>query len=374
MIFQSTSVLSCLPWAVFGLTFLLAATLGPAEEAKQEWHPAVEFDLEGRGWTDASDTEAPFDRLPAHAKGKAPDDVWGLSKHSSGELVRFLTDAREVSVRWSLTSADLGMPHMPATGVSGVDLYRREADGTYTFLNNGRPLKVDNSATIPTRNASGERHEFLLYLPLYNGVRSLEISVPPGASIGKPAPRPEARRRPIVFYGTSITQGGCASRPGMAFVAILGRRLDWPVINLGFSGSGKMEPEMATLVTELDPALFVMDCVANMEALPPEEVEKRVINIARTIRKAHPQTPILFVGRPAIRPGPPGPAGAAQERAVKRLLTEGMPRLHLIGENILLGTDTEGTVDGSHPTDLGMMRLADALYPTLRAILAEKAL
>jgi len=367
MLFHFTPVIS---WVVFALAFLMVAVLGRSEgnQAEPQWHPAAAFDLEGRGWTD---TEAPFDRLPAHAKGKAPDEVWSLSKHSSGELVRFQTDASEVNVRWSLTSAELGMPHMPATGVSGVDLYRHEADGTYIFIANGRPTSVDNSVTLPTLNTAGEKHEFLLYLPLYNWVRSLEIGVPHGAFIGKPAPRPEERRRSVVFYGTSITQGGCASRPGMASVAILGRRLDRPVINLGFSGSGKMEPEMATLVAELNPVLFVLDCVANMEALPPEEVERRVTNLARTLRQAHPKTPLLFVARPGVRPGPPGPAGSAQERAVNRLIGEGMPGLHLISGRILLGADTEGTVDGSHPNDLGMMCLAEALYPTLQAILAK---
>lgn len=367
---MKTDLFSFLPGLLFSLILLAVSVVAaPAEDLV--WHKPAEFDLEGRGWTD---TEAPFDRLPARAKGKAPEEVWHLSKHSAGECVRFQTDAREIGVRWSLTGANLAMPHMPATGVSGVDLYRRTAEGGWRFVQNGRPHAQENTASFPTGSPSGRMQEYLLYLPLYNGTRSLEIGIPAGAHIQKAAPRPEARRRPIVFYGTSITQGGCASRPGMAYVAILGRRLDWPVINLGFSGSGKMEPEMAALVAELDPALFVLDCVGNMSVLPEEEITRRVVNLARAVRQAHPHTPMLFVGQSSIRrPSQFLTADRAQERAIKQLLKEGMTGITLRAAKNFLGTDEEGTVDGVHPNDLGMIRQADALTPTLRDILTKAA-
>src|SRR5205085_2015483 len=138
--------------------------------------------------------------------------------------------------------------------------------------------------------AAGQR-EFLLYLPLYNGVSSVEIGIAKGSTLAKGPARPPERQKPIVFYGTSITQGGCASRPGMVHTAILGRRLDRPVINLGFSGSGRMEPAMATLLAELDPAVYVLDCLPNMSAA---EVAERMEPFVRTLRKAHPRTPIVM--------------------------------------------------------------------------------
>src|SRR5205823_11246646 len=98
--------------------------------------------------------------------------------------------------------------------------------------------------------------------------------------------RPASRRKPVVFYGTSITQGGCASRPGMVHTAILGRRLDRPVINLGFSGNGKMEPELAALLAELDPAVYVLDCLPNLNA---QEIRERVGPFVRTLRQARPE-------------------------------------------------------------------------------------
>lgn len=353
---------------LFAVPLLMGTLAPPAEE---EWHNPAEFDLEGKGW---ADTEAFFDRLPAHAKGKAPKDVWGLSKDSAGMAVRFQTDSRQIAVHWVLTSGNLAMPHMPATGVSGVDLYRKTAEGSWRFVQNGRPEAIpENRASFAVGGDSGPMREYLLYLPLYNGVRSLEIGIAPGAHIQKAAPRPAARSRSIVFYGTSITQGGCASRPGMAYTAILGRALDQPVINLGFSGSGRMEPEMAALLAELDPQLFVIDCLANMAALLPEdEIARRVTGLAQTVRKARPNTPILFVGQSSIRPERhPTPASRVQEQAVKRLQAEGVTGLYLLDGAHLLGADEEGTVDGSHPNDLGMMRMAEAMTPAMRAILAQ---
>ena len=107
-----------------------------------------------------------------------------------------------------------------------------------------------------------------------------------------PVNGPVGNRKPLVFYGTSITQGGCASRPGMVHTAILGRWLDRPVINLGFSGNGTMDPEMADLMAELDPALYILDCLPNINAA---QVAKRVVPFVRTLRKARPETPILLV-------------------------------------------------------------------------------
>src|SRR6185436_14505138 len=124
---------------------------------------------------------------------------------------------------------------------------------------------------------------------------AVELGLPKGAKLAKGDAYPTARRKPIVFYGTSITQGGCASRPGMVHTAILGRRLDRPVINLGFSGNGRMEPEMARLLAELDPAVYVIECLPNMSA---KEVEERTEPLVRSIRTARPKTPILLAEDP----------------------------------------------------------------------------
>src|ERR1017187_7975974 len=135
------------------------------------------------------------------------------------------------------------------------------------------------------------RREYLLYLPLYNGVEEVKIGVPPEAKFESALPRP-AGLKPIVFYGTSIVQGGCASRPGMAYPAILGRRLDRPQINLGFSGNAWSEPEVAQLLAELDPAAYVLDPLPNMKE---EWVVPRLARFVEILRGAHPKTPIVLV-------------------------------------------------------------------------------
>jgi hypothetical protein len=220
----------------------------------------------------------------------------------------------------------------------------------------------------------GER-EYMLYLPLYNGVSSVEIGVPKGTAVGSGSARP-AGRKPIVFYGTSITQGASASRPGMTHVAILGRMFDRPVINLGFSGNGRMEAEVTKFVAEIDAAVFVLDCLPNMTA---KEVEERAESCVRLLRDARPATPILLVEDRNYPDGFLIPARrernqtsqAALSAAYERLQKARVGRLHYLKAAELLGDDGEATTDGSHPSDLGFVRQAKAFEKPLRAILRE---
>jgi hypothetical protein len=346
---------------------------GRKADPSTRWVDVRDLDIEGKGW---KDTKSFFDRLPARAEGVVPPSVWGLGRDSAGLLVRFLTDATTIQARWTVTSDGLAMPHMPASGVSGLVLYVKADDGRWRWLGVGQPQeKKTNTSTLVSGLPAG-RHEFLLYLPLYNGVVAVELGIAEGRMIEKAAVRPERRRKPIVFYGTSITQGGCASRPGVVHTAILGRRLDRPVLNLGFSGSGRMEPVMATLLAELDPALYVLDCLPNMSAI---EVAERVEPFVRTLRKAHPQTPIVMAedrlySNGTVLPGPRkhnADSHAALKMAYEHLLAEGVKGLYYLPGSLQLGDDGEGTVDGSHPTDLGFMRMADAFAPVLTHALKE---
>jgi lysophospholipase L1-like esterase len=330
-------------------------------DGKTLWYDCRDLPLEGNAW---AHTEAPYDRLPARAKGVVPDAVWGLSHDSAGLCVRFTTDSASVRVRWALREANLAMPHMPATGVSGVDLYARDDKGKWRFVGNGRPERMDNDATF----SPGANRECLLYFPLYNGVSSVRLGVPVGSTITSVAgPRGKAAK-PVLFYGTSITQGGCASRPGMAHTAIVGRLLDRPVINLGFSGSGRMEMALADLLGQLDVAVYVVDCLWNMS---PDEVTERGEAFLRRLRAARPDTPILIVEDCSFQDAVPTGKGEQVRSIVEKLTAEGVPGLHFLPAKGMLGDDGEGTVDGCHPTDLGMMRqaevLAHALAPLLKA-------
>jgi hypothetical protein len=202
----------------------------------------------------------------------------------------------------------------------------------------------------------------------------LEVGVPKEHTLAKAPARPADRAKPIVFYGTSITQGGCASRPGMVHTAILGRRLDRPIINLGFSGNGKMEPELATLLAELDPAVYVLDCLPNMS---PQEVSERVEPFARMLRAARPSTPIVLVEDRNYTDGVlvaskrerNEASHAALRASFDRLVADGVKDLYYLPGKDLLGDDGEATVDSSHPTDLGFMRQAAAFQSVLEKVL-----
>jgi lysophospholipase L1-like esterase len=254
-----------------------------------------------------------------------------------------------------------------------VDLYAQDDRGTWRWVGVSRP----SAQTVQAKLAFGilpGRRAYMAYLPLYNGVESLEIGVPAGAGFEPIPPRSE---KPIVYYGTSIAHGACASRPGMSFSAILGRRLDRPVINLGFSGNGRMDPEVVDLLAELDAAVYCIDCLPNMQG---PEVAERTEPLVRTLRKARPDTPIVLIEDRTYantwllpdRRRRHTASRAALKAAYEKLTAEGVKGLYYVEGEHLLGDDDEATTDGSHPSDLGMMRMADALEPVLRAAMAAK--
>lgn len=342
------------------------------EKTGVHWYDIRPLGLEGQGWTD---TKAPFDRLPAKAEKTARPPVWGLSRNSTGLCVRFVTDATTIHARWTLTGKNLAMPHMPATGVSGLDLYVKTAAGKWQWVANGRPTADTNTVQLASGFSAGEK-EYMLYLPLYNGVSSVEIGLPKGGVLKKATARPDGKQKPLVFYGTSITQGGCASRPGMVHTAIIGRKLDRPVINLGFSGNGTLDADIAELLGELDAEVFVIDCLPNLNAM---QVAERAEPFVKALRKAKPNAPILLVedrtyANAAVLPAAMkrhADSRAALKKAYDALLAAGDKKLHYLPGDKLIGDDGEGTVDGSHPTDLGFMRQADVFAEALAPLLKK---
>ena len=341
----------------------------PKTEQGMAWYDVSAWGVEGKAW---SDTVRYFDRLPAKAEAMVRKPVWSLSRHSAGMAVRFKTDAPRIAARYTLLSGGVAMPHMAATGVSGVDLYAKNEQGEFRWLGTTRPTAQKVEGDLAS-DITPVMREFLAYLPLYNGVESLEIGVPEGNTFEPLPPRSE---KPIVFYGTSILHGACASRPGMAFPAILGRRLDRPTVNLGFSGNGKMDPEVGQLMAEIDAAAYVIDCLPNMNGA---EVAERTEPLVRQLRAAHPEAPIVLVedrtyANAAFKPSSQerhATSRAALKAAFSRLVGDGVHGLYYVEGEQLLGDDGEATVDSSHPTDLGMVRMADALEPVLRPLVGR---
>jgi len=350
---------------------ILAATVHAQKtnaETQLRWLDAKEFGIEGKGWTNTSEF---YDRLPAKAEGVVREAVWNLSKDSAGICVRFVTDATEIDARWTLRRERLALPHMPSSGASGLDLYVRH-EGGWHWLGAARPATSMTAEKRLTIGMTPELRECLLCLPLYNGVEKVEIGIPTRARCEFPPARPKPLK-PVVFYGTSIVQGAAASRPGMAYPAILGRRLDCQTINLGFSGNAVCELEVAALLAELDPAVYVLDPLPNMNA---EGVVERMPAFISKLREAHSQTPIVLVENTEMGDAPVNPSRRGYARANAELhrifvqrVKAGDKKLFYIRGDKLLGEDGEGTVDRVHPTDLGFMRMADAMEPVLRRAL-----
>lgn len=322
------------------------------------WFDAHQLRVEGMGWRD---TQTTYARLPARAMGKVPRAVWALSHNTAGICIRFATDSTTISAEWD-GSRDGHMPHMAQTGSAGLDLYRLQKD-KWIYCGTGRPKEAMTSCGLAA-NLPNSVTEYLLYLPLYHRVTSLRIGINPNASIAPGFPRPPDRRKPIVFYGTSITQGGCASRSGMCHTALLGRWLQREVINLGFSGSGKMEPVMADLVSEIEAQVYVLECLGNMTT---DMVRERLEPFVRTLRQRRPGVPIVLVENPHRTSS--DEQNVALRQILRRLRADGFSRLTLIPSTHQLEGEENGTVDGAHPTDLGFYRIACAYRPILSRVI-----
>jgi lysophospholipase L1-like esterase len=334
------------------------------------WFDIRQFGVEGRGWNDTKDF---YDRLPAKAEGVVRKPVWDLSRNSAGMCVRFVTDATTIRARWAVTDPWLYLPNITAIGKSGLDLYVKTDKGWH-WLAVGQPTAQTNEVTLIKDLIPGKR-EYLLYLPLYNGTKFVELGISATNVIEKAPAWGAGERKPIVFYGTSILQGLAASRPGMVHSAILGRKFNYPTINLGFSGNGKMEPEMADLLAELDPSIYVIDCLPNTVA---DEIKERVEPLVRKLRAAHPQTPIVLVEDRTMQDSFLI-AGrmewyhlkdrAELKAAYDRLQKDGVTNLYYIPGEHLFGDDGEGSTDGSHPNDLGFTRQAEIFAKVLAPLL-----
>lgn len=313
-----------------------------------------------------------YRRLPSRAEKSLRPAVWNLSTNSAGLQLKFVTDSPWIEVRYNVTGP-VSMPHMPATGVSGVDLYRDSDNafcyGNYSFGEN----TVTYNFSVDRPAGRSDQH-YTLYLPLYNEVQNLEIGVEKGATFRF---IPAAKEKPIVVYGTSITQGACASRPAMAWANILQHSTGIPVVNLGFSGNGKLEPELLSLVNEIDARAVVLDCMANLFQVPQAELTALVENAVMQIR-ANSDVPVLLVEHAGYSNQNTNQgkydavlnANTAQRAAYEALVAKGVKNLHYLTRSEI-DMPTDAWVDYVHPTDLGQQHHANAVAKALAAFLPE---
>ena len=320
----------------------------------------------------ADKTGMRYERLPSELQGVSRDAVWYLGRHSAGLFIRFRSNSTSIHARWESTF-DNSMTHMTDTGTKGLDLYAI-VDGEWRHVCSAQPQGKKSERKIIANMDPVER-EYMLYLSLYDGVSSLEIGVDEGATLDLPAVDRPSREKPVVMYGTSILQGGCANRPGMAHTNIISRRLDREVINLGFSGNALLDMEIAHLMAGVeDPGLFVLDYAPNAYAHLIDESGEAFF---RVIRDAHPDVPVIFIEDvifphtiydKAIREEVTK-KNEAQKRLFDKLKKSGERKIYYIRAEGMIGDDGEATVDGIHFTDLGAMRYVDHVLPTIRKAL-----
>lgn len=369
-------------YLLFAITCLHACVCCSQQRTNYNWWNPADADVavvEGRFWH--KELAAFYDRLPARAEKLVRPELWRLSKHTAGEYLKFSTSSPEIAVRYTVTG-NRSMDHMPATGVSGVDLYALDDSGNWHWAR-GAYSFADTIVYRFTNIASAHKiKEFRLYLPLYNSINWLQIGVPEKhtfhhlrASVSKP----------IVVYGTSIMQGACASRPGLAWTNILGRKLNMPVINLGFSGNGRLEQPLIDLINEADASLFVLDCQPNLvdkNVYSETEIEQRIVNSVKSLQSQHPATPILLTGHccglPAVNMDTALTSkynwtSTVLTKTVTQLKKQGVKNIYLLTAEEI-GFDAASTVDGTHPTDIGMMKYADAYEKKILEIINKKAL
>ena len=341
--------------------------MNPLEQGENTVH--------GRWWN--SELKDNYHRMTPRAEGKVRGAVWRLSKQSAGLSVCFHTNSPSVKVRYKVTGG-LNMFHMPTTGVSGVDLYATDAKGQLRWCASKFNLSYKDTINYEFKDLTyftGEEqgYDFELFLPLYNEVSWMEIGVPEDRELRF---IPASKEKPIVVYGTSIAQGACASRTGMAWTNIVHRESGYPVINLGFSGNGQLEKETFDFLAEIDAQLFIIDCMPNMATERTELIYDRLLAGISILRQQS-QAPILFVEHNYANGVSSQQnidwytgSNSEQLRAYKTLRKQGVKNLYYMSLDEL-GFTQDYMVEGLHPNDLGMRQYADAYLRKIRKILPK---
>ena len=382
---------------LFSIALALVVLDAAAEERKElrmrEFDPIdVGAEVHGSGWESLAGR---FVRLEDSAEGLVRKPVWDLSRNSAGLSLVFRSNTRRLELSFDVFGWK-GMNHMPATGVSGVDLFAYKPDGEELWCAaKFMPQFKEEYIEVPAQTSSDpssaqartvrvtrvaysfeqidyeegcEEYEWHLYLPLYNTVENFRMAVEEGCRL-EWVPRDE--RQPIVVYGTSIAQGACATRPGMAWTNLVERELRYPVVNLGFSGNGKLEAELFALLDQIDAGVYIIDCLPNIKVT--DNFEEKLEAGIKLLREHH-SCPILVVDhsghtneRTNLSRCFPDELNQRQAALVKRLRKEGIKQLYYLTRNEI-AWDKDSMVEGIHPNDRGMMQQAEAVCGKLRQI------
>ena len=370
---------------LFAVAVLASANVFAQKASELKYYDVRELGLPvlGKGFQDCvreNDTisDGFYTRLPADLQGVVRKAVWDLGQNSAGLAIRFRTNSKCIGAEWRPLN-NFGMSHMTPTGVRGLDLYAL-VDGEWLFVGAGQP-NGKKSRNVFIRKMNGEMREYIMYLPLYDGVINLSIGIDSTAVIEKPHVEdlvPSEKNLPIVFYGTSVTQGGCATRPGMAYPSIIERKLHRETVNLGFSGNGRMDKCLGDKIAKIPASMYVIDCLANCTS---QIVKDSTEHFIRAIVEANPDVPVLMVSNycyPYQYLDAQFQIDTPEENAIwkefaQKFRKEGYKNVRYIDayakgnmKKSPIGPDHEGTVDGVHMTDLGFLRFADFLIKYIK--------
>ncbi len=365
------------------LIILLFVSLTTVLSAQTEWHNPMTGDIPaifGRAWNMEIGSES-FARLPKRFENNVPKKVYALAQNSAGLSVKFVTNSKDISVRFKL-STKAGQHNMSNLNKSGVDLYALSANGDYHWIGNHLDYKFGhgtddiNTVNFNGINAEGET-EYQLYLPNYNTPTLLEVGVTSGSSFRFIYPTEE---KPIVVYGSSIIQGASPSRSGLSITNIVQRALRKPFVNLGFSGNCLLEPELFNALAEINASAYVIDPIPNSYRLSSDEIINRITTGVGILRAKH-QTPIILVENYEASDSVMmrtnymryKEANKSLRTAYEMLLIKGVKDIYLLPHDYLdLGE--EGMIEGTHPNDIGCMVYAKAYTNMIRSVIGTKTI
>ena len=352
----------------------MAASNAVVDTNGVKWIDGKYLPIEGR-WT-LGDTKHYYVRLPDSLTTNVNAGVRGMRSHTSGMIFRFRTDSNFLVIRHTPLNGWHAMPHMTEVGTSGWDVYKLDkASGKWRFVasNHGAKAEKGDPGTRVKRIAWSAGGECIVNLPLYNGVKEFSLGIAPDAKIEAPSPWASGVEKPVVFYGTSITHGGCCTRPGLAFVNRVGRDLQVPVYGLGFSGSGVMEFELSEHIARIDASCYVLDCLWNMSLTekqrPGRSVEGNYEKFIRNLRARRPGVPIVMAEQCDVFAKGPNEKDRFIRGLYEKLVAEGWSDLVYLPKGEMYTGDCEGTVDGCHPNDIGMESMSKAFGTAVRQAL-----
>ncbi len=326
--------------------------------------------LQGQLWS--NQLKERFDRLPASYENQVRKEVWSLSRNSAGIYLDFHTVADSIVLKYTYQGKE-SLKNITSIGVSGIDLYAFTTDKRWVWVQGKYISFKKEDMTIVFSELKGTKiSKYRLYFPLYNSVANFKM----GLNKNVPLKPLHNAARPVIVYGTSIAQGASASRAGLAWTAFLGRQIDVPVVNLGFSGNGRLEKELVDLIASEEASVYIIDCLPNLVAFTDEEVYQRLVYALKTLRSKHPKTPIIFTEHADATIDLLNNSSQQEYERVNRNFRKFMAEnitgkdkdVYVVtAESINLGIDD--TIDGIHPSDMGMKKYADAYLKVIQKLL-----